>query len=229
MVISHKHKFVFIHSPKTAGTSIRKVFCYSPYFNKELIIGRWHNIRQEQYTKSPFISRDIWTHTTALAGKEFFKKNGWNWDSYFKFGFIRNPWDRMMSSYRYLIENIKNRKNPNPKNVEIYETFRDKPIKDFIMEKSVGDPTLKYLCDKNGNLMVDYLGKFETLQRDIKSIIARIDPNIEDCQWSLPHINKTKKTQHYSEFYDSESKEKVRSVCWKTIELGDYKFEVETN
>ena len=228
MVISHKHKFVFIHSPKTAGTSIRKLFCYSPYFNKELIIGNWHNITEEQYTESPLISRDIRTHTSALIGKEFFEKNGWDWNSYFKFGFIRNPWDRMMSSYRYLIENIKNRKNPNPRNVEIYETFHDRPIKDFVMERS-GDAALNYLCDKNGNLMVDYVGKFENLRGDVKEIIARINPNTKDCQWNLPHTNETKKTQHYSAFYDNESKERVRSVCWKTIELGNYEFELERN
>lgn len=225
MIISHKHKFVFIHSPKTAGTSIRRLLSYNPYLNEDIIAGHWHGITEEQYNKFPHVSREIWTHTSALLGKEFFEEKGWDWDSYFKFGFIRNPWDRMMSSYRYLVEHIEDRVNPHPRNLQIYENYRHRPIKDFILERAK-DPTVQYLCDKDKNLMVDFVGKYENLQEDMEKIIKMFVPQIKDCQWSLPHKNATKKTKHYHEFYDRDSREKVRSVSEKTIELGNYEFEV---
>lgn len=228
MIISHKYKFVFIHAPKTAGTSIRQLLAKNSCLNNDIVAGHWHNITEKQYEEFPHISRDIWTHTSAMLGKEFFEDNGWDWDSYFKFGFIRNPWDRMVSSYRYLIQDMKNHPNPHPKNVEIHERFHGKPIKDFIMERAK-DPTRHYLCDKKGNLMVDYVGKFENLWTDMKEIIKQINPKINECEWSLPHRNSTstKETKHYSHYYDNESKEMVRSKCGQSIELGNYKFEVE--
>ena len=76
-MVNHKHKFVFIHIPKTGGTSIESIFIDNA------------NIKDVN-GKHDMVS-DI--------GSVFLKK-------YFTFTFVRNPWDRMVSYYKFRIKVI---------------------------------------------------------------------------------------------------------------------------
>jgi hypothetical protein len=83
-MIAHNEdpKFVFIHIPKTAGSSLREMV--TEYFgNKNLT--NW-NLKQ---------------HTSASKLVSFLNKNGMHSDDYFKFSFVRNPWARVVSYYEY--------------------------------------------------------------------------------------------------------------------------------
>ena len=77
MRISHKLKFIFFSIPRTASESIRSAL--DPYSDiKSEPKGLYHN------------------HITALALRNHFNEMGWVWDDYFKFAFVRNPWDRFV-------------------------------------------------------------------------------------------------------------------------------------
>ena len=82
MRISHKYKFVFISKPKCATTSVRKVL--------------------DQY--SDIHSTDSYPyhhHSNAQELKWHFEEMNWEWDQYYKFITIRNPWDMVVSWYHY--------------------------------------------------------------------------------------------------------------------------------
>lgn len=83
MRISHnKNKFIFLANPKTASSSIRNIL--TPL--------------------SDVISKDYFPyyhHTSAFELREHFKTIGLDWESYFSFNFVRNPWDRAISNYFY--------------------------------------------------------------------------------------------------------------------------------
>ena len=71
-MISHEYRCIFIHIPRTGGSSIEKA-----------LVGRnWWSISKE--TK----------HITASQAREVY---GDYWGKYFKFSFVRNPWDRCVS------------------------------------------------------------------------------------------------------------------------------------
>ena len=74
-MISHKHKFIFVHIPKTGGTSIESLFIRNAHIKD--VPGKHHMVRN-------------------LDG-ELLKK-------YFAFTFVRNPWDRMVSYYKFRIK-----------------------------------------------------------------------------------------------------------------------------
>ena len=90
MIISHDLKYMFIHFPKTGGTSIKVLFANKPKDFKPNIIG-------EEKVKAA----NLWPHSTISDGCEYLKNNGYDPDEYFKFVFIRNPWDRMVSHYKF--------------------------------------------------------------------------------------------------------------------------------
>jgi hypothetical protein len=75
-MISHEHRCIFIHIPRTGGTSIEVAFTGNDLFN---VI--------------PFQK-----HLTARQSKDFY---GDYWDDYFKFSIVRNPWDRVISLYHF--------------------------------------------------------------------------------------------------------------------------------
>jgi len=82
MRISHKHKFIFLSKPKCASESIREK------------LNKFSDIKSEG--KYPYHH-----HTTAFELRMHFNAMGWNWDEYFSFTTIRNPWDMIVSLYHY--------------------------------------------------------------------------------------------------------------------------------
>ena len=79
MFINHKHKFIFIHIPKNAGTSIRNSFNINGY-DKQVVSKRY-------------------PHSTCSEIKKYCGDEIWN--SYYKFSFVRNPFDRLVSFYHF--------------------------------------------------------------------------------------------------------------------------------
>jgi len=79
--ISHKFKCLFLHNPKTGGTSVREAFT-------EL----------DPVTKN----RVCFLHSDAKYSKAFMDYHGWDWNDYFKFSIVRNPFPRMVSFYEHM-------------------------------------------------------------------------------------------------------------------------------
>jgi len=97
-MISHKHKCIFVEVPKTGSSSIRSILGYPPKPHL--------NIVQIRYQM-----QNYWTHYGGLINRliaagyflipQKFRKH-WGikkFNAYYKFGFVRNPWDRVVSLY----------------------------------------------------------------------------------------------------------------------------------
>ena len=79
MFINHKHKFIFIHIPKNAGTSIRNSF------------------RTEGYDQRVVNKR--YPHDSCSMIRKYCGEEVWN--TFFKFAIVRNPYDRLVSYYHF--------------------------------------------------------------------------------------------------------------------------------
>ena len=196
MPISHKHKFVFVHIPKTAGTSIEKFFNLYGVNNKG--DNRIFNI-------------DIMFGQNAqhFTYKEILKKSNKNLSNYFSFSFVRNPWSRMVSEFFWRKHFPKLRKR----------TFKDFVLKTHEFKDVHILPQTIFVLDKGGKQLVDFIGKTENLQEDFNIVCDKIGIP----QQQLPHKNKTKH-KHYTEYYDDETKQIVAEKYAKDIEYFGYKF-----
>jgi len=189
MLISHKHKFIFIHIPKTAGTSISSAlnpFCEESY---------------------PSIK-----HWSAVKIKEKFGSDIWN--EYFKFTFIRNPYERLLSWYNMI---DKNRWRPNANSFQSHVKKNIHSFREFIMEDKQSIDINRFpqqriaqlkKISENGRVIVDFVGKYENLNEDFYYICKKL--NIP--QTILPHINKFDH-DHYMNYYTEEMIKEVNSFA----------------
>lgn len=215
-LISHKHKIIFIHIPKCAGSSIEKFFGMSKISHKwdktnRLYLKGWDSIHKMhlQHAKA-----------SDLLDKKLIQEKVW--DEYYKFTFVRNPWDRAYSDYLWM-----------QKDRKLEGSFEDYILKRGVFEKHLTDvqskhnradhlfPQHEFVYDDQENCLVDYIGKFENLESDFDEIC--IQAGIEKGQ--LPHEKKsTTKRLHYREFYTSAQRVLVAEKYAKDIELFGYEF-----
>ena len=205
-MISHKHKCIFIHIPKTAGTSIHRIFNYTI---------------PKPYVDDQNRERD---HFTAVD----YRENMSNYNEYFKFTLTRNPWDKLVSEYLFFKRGSEVYKHQLPRIIDTKNiTFTEFIVKlqntNFNgyshYDKSHYIPQVDYMLDENYNKIIDFIGKFENLQEDINIICDKIGL----AQKKLPHINKTEH-KYYTEYYNNETREIVAEKYAKDIEYFGYKF-----
>lgn len=121
MIISHKHRFIFLKTRKTAGTSIEMALRpllgpddvstpwepgeeaeYGPPYPMNHILGPavWSARNIGRFLRGrPLRKNQLYGHDRASRIKDLIGES--LWDSYYKFCFERNPWDRQVSLYYY--------------------------------------------------------------------------------------------------------------------------------
>ncbi len=210
MIISHKKKFIFIHIYKVAGTSVRRVL--DPYNDMSNVDFPWYqNIIFWLGAKYNFFSQRSMNHIKAEKLKKLLPGKVFN--EYFKFSFVRNPWDWQVSLYHFMIQNTKHPQHHLIKKMKSFDEYVDWVVKnEHSLQKD-------FLYDKEGNLIVDYIGKFENLQEDFTEICLRleIEPVI------LPLTNKSNHS-HYRDYYSEESREKIYIAFKEDIDYFHYDF-----
>ena len=200
-MISHKHKFIFIHIPKCAGISI------------ELFLNGSFYVEWDEVNK-------IWMqHATASQIKDLYVKN---YEDYFSFTFVRNPWSRAVSDYFWLKRTCKFKGSL--KNFLLLKGGFDTPRLSYphLDRFGRGDhiiPQSDFVLDANGKRMVDFIGRFENLQEDFDIICDKI--GIPKQQ--LPHRNGGNH-KNYIKYYNKETRQLVAKKYAKDIEYFNYEF-----
>ena len=209
MIISHKHKFIYFAIPKCASTSIRHH------------LDKFADINSNRYGNKPDSFYHKKWHITPEQLQTHFQEMNWDWDKYFKFSFTRNPWERVLSTFRY---NCKRKKDweaigcpdPRPPFLPVTNNFKNyilDPKKQFIGQ------CYKWVYDQKENNMLDFVGKVENLQNDFNTACKLISIPSE----KISRRNQTK-GEHYTKLYDNKMTEIISKVYIKDIDYFGYKF-----
>jgi len=193
------YKCIFIHIPKTAGLSVAKTL-FGNYASCHLDYD-W------------FVKR--FTQRTV--------------DSYYKFTFVRNPWDRLASAYFFLKKGGINENDA---------AFSKKYLSDinsfemFVMDWLTEEKTELYFhlkpqyafitsCKNRNDIKVDFVGRYETLEAGFKTIAGKI--GLADAK--LLKVNAANKNEiTCRDLYTTEMREKVAKIYAHDIRLFDYSF-----
>jgi hypothetical protein len=208
-MISDEHKAVFVHIPKTGGSTIESIL-FKNNFRANGDNKSWNN---DNCIEDP--TKWIPKHTRANELPSKYQK-------YFSFTFVRNPWDLMVSCYFWWTQRTLS-KHALKSRTEFGKYLKEKGFDYFIRSKQ--SSCINECCHINQgqsywiNNKIDFIGRFENLQEDFNIACDKIGIP----QRELPHKNKTKH-KHYTEYYDEETKSIVAEKYAKDIEYFGYKF-----
>jgi hypothetical protein len=216
MLLSHRHRFLFIHIAKTGGTSVRgalkKYRWRDPYYLPQFIASKLSGLAHHE------VGIKLPRHCKAITAQEMLPREFFN--DLFKFAFVRNPWDLQVSSYHHI-----RRERPHLlRDDESFEAFLrrkldpDRPWQ-YHIDTSI-TRQMDYLIDLRGNFIVDFIGRYENLQTDFDQICDRVGLP----RRTLPHKRKADDRTRYRDYYDDSTRQLVADHFKDDIERLDYSF-----
>lgn len=204
--INNELKSIFIHIPKCAGTSMSNI---------------------------------AWNTGSGHKTISEYKSDGVDLDNYFKWCFVRNPWERIASAYEDCPEIFQFAPTFEDFINTLYskkQNFPKSEIK-FFQYFDIGFP-LKYyrihfmpmnlLIKINGELCIDFIGRYENLQEDWVNLQRKININPQNLILSNARkqkVNFGRKTSYYKDLYNQYLIDLVGELYEEDIKLFNYSFD----
>jgi hypothetical protein len=227
VIVSHSHKFIFIKSRKTGGTSVEALlssFCSGEDIVTPLGDYRFNRGENGEWIHHSMNAGEFHQHDDALTIKNSLPAEVW--DGYFKFSIARNPWDRLVSDFHWEKRqdlSLQPRKRfyhylgiPFDELAEIRKQFPK-----FAESGPWWNNDRFYTIDDR--LCVDYVIRYEDLARDLGEVCRRIGIPAKEPPRLKSGIRKVKR--HYSKYYDDKTRDRVAQRHKKDIDLLGYRFE----
>jgi len=159
-----------------------------------------------------------WLHMTAAECIEVLGRERWN--SIFSFAFVRNPWDKVVSHYHHRVAT--NQTGLGERQLDFNDWVRlsygendpryyDKPV--MFM------PQVDWLTDSRGEQVVNYIGRFESLQPDFDEICTLLELPSKP----LLHVRKSVRS-YYKDYYTPQTRGIIAEWFAKDIEKFGYTF-----
>jgi hypothetical protein len=216
MRILPDYNCIYIHIPKTAGNSIAEALDTLP---ATAVFDLPDTGLYDPDIELPDIHRPkhIKAHELRSAiGQEA-------WEQFFTFAFVRNPWDLMVSSYNWWLQKASKWPAYQPIVAEIREMdgftgfmasrLGARQINE--MEGNISD----WITDRSGNILMDYVARFEALEESWDVICDRMDVPLIP----LPHENKSERS-HYRTYYNQVTRQQIADRFSWSIEKFGYTF-----
>lgn len=214
MIISHKHKFIFFKTRKTAGSSIQAALSQICDLEKDVITGSniKHGKLDESHSAGVNVNRFFTNHPhpTLSQVRAFLGEEVWN--SYYKFAFVRNPYDIVVSRYHW---NLKGKQGGQKTSIEHFRKW----VK---AGKMLKEDSAHIYIESNGKVELDYVGRYENLEKDLEFVCKKLNlGSIELPKLKSGFRDKTS----YTKFYDAETKNIIQEFYKKDFSLLNYGFD----
>jgi hypothetical protein len=249
VIVSHRHKFVFVHCRKVAGSSMKVAL--APYLgDSDIVVGSLNEIIKSGQPAPPAVARILrkprvqatalaaramgktWPEAQNIAAKKYFARFlgenaphppaesaraylGDAWDSYRKFCFVRNPFERTASDYHWRRRS----------------TGQDFSFSEFLLALKNRDDSRRFIHSRgvsnwdmiaiDDELQIDLVGRYESLDKDLMRITAALGlPSI-----SLGSAEKaTAKRSDYGALYGPDERRMVEEMFACEIDRFSYDF-----
>jgi hypothetical protein len=218
MLISHTHRFIFIHVGKTGGMSMREAllpYCAEP---EKFKIRRPPRMSGDRPNPMYTVWETLLLHAKARDVQKEIPAATFH--TYYKFGFVRNPWDLQVSLYHFILREPEAARHDQVKACGSFEAFVEwaaatpDPYPRGIT-KLQGD----MLTNSRGQLLVDFVGRYETLDQDFALVAKTIG-----IAAALPRLNRSDH-RDYRTYYNGYTRQIVAETFRADIELFGYTFD----
>jgi chondroitin 4-sulfotransferase 11 len=196
MIVSRPRRVLFVHVHRTGGSSLRT-----------LLLQRLPGATRLGNQHSSI------TEAKGLLGEDL--------DGYFKFAFVRNPWERIVSWWMLL------RQGPRP--VGSTATAVAETLEAYLLAcrdaAARGGPLpfpaeqMALLAETHGPVLVDELGRYESYEKDARRIFERLGLDLGE----LPRAGATRH-DHYATYYNEDGRRLVAELYPRDIRELGYEF-----
>ena len=211
MPVSVERAFVFVHVPKTGGTSIQQALLGSGV--KLALVG----LSTPAQRQALAVTDDWLHHIPAVELRRIL--GAATWDQFFKFAFVRNPWERLVSLYHFQRTQFAEREDFRRKWPDIAARFAStNGFGEWLRSSTAPTLQLDRIADADGRLLVDFVGRFEHLGRDFAHVQQRIGIHA-----ALPHLLRSEH-RPYRDYYNDETRELVEQQYRRDVEAFGYAY-----
>ena len=205
MIVSHRHRFIFFAVPRTGTHAIRTAL--GPVLGDD----DWQQQSLTAQVRLPVPALARFNHGHLSLRQVQANLSPTVWQDYFKFAFVRNPYDRFVSVCAML-----NKRNPAYRGRETAFMKRALTIPRF-RQRVLVRPQIEMLVDESGDIGMDYVGHYESLEQSFTAICGQIGIAENDLEQSNATAHEA-----YATYYDDELATAVTAFYRRDFEVLGY-------
>lgn len=214
MIISPGRRYIFVHIPKTGGTSMARALEDRAMADDILIGDTPKAKRRKNRLKDLTPNGRLWKHSTLRDIEGILEIDQIN--KMFVFCLVRNPWDRLVSYYHWL----QDQRFDHPA-VKIAKTA---DFKSFLLNPMIFKPlqlmdAAAYVTFSSGQICETHFIRLENLAVDLQPLEDHLGFQLE-----IPQVNTSKRSRNFRDYYDTELRDHVAKICATDIKKFAYEY-----
>ncbi|NPD68131.1 sulfotransferase family 2 domain-containing protein [Lichenicola cladoniae] len=207
MIISHKYRFIFLKTTKTAGTSL-EVFLSTVCAETDVVTPFGNPF-------PPHRPRNFDGFYNHIAGDEVRTRVGDDiWNEYFKFCVVRNPWDKVISHYSMVKNSPRHRNNGNP----------DLTLDEYLEQGLCNVDYSIYTDQVTGAVLVNHVARYESLEPDLQRIMGSLAVPFDGALHVRAKGHFRTDRRHYREILNTRQAEHIAQIYSHEIKMNGYSF-----
>ena len=215
MIISHGRRYIFVHAPKTAGTSMALAL-EARAMKDDIMLGDTPKaVKRRRRLKDVQTRGRLWKHATLADIDGLVTPQ--ELDQLFAFTLVRNPWDRMVSYYHWLRAQSFDHPAVALAQQLDFQAFAQSCLITSSMQAS---PARHYMTDATGQERCDAYIRIEHFAADAAPLFAHLGFDLH-----LERTNTSERAQDFRDYYDSATRDAVAKACAEDIDRFGYTFD----
>lgn len=214
MILSLGRNYVFIHIPKTGGTSLALALEARAMADDIMLGDTPKALRRRRRVKDAVTRGRLWKHSRLEDIEGLVPQE--QLENLFAFTLVRNPWDRVVSLYHWL--RVQTFRHPS---ISLAQTLS---FCDFVQNEAMirafeNSPATSYMKTSDGRLQCSAFIRLEHFEEDAQPLFSHLGFELE-----LSRVNTSQRLEDYRSYYTDAAAETIAQCCAADIDRFGYVF-----